>query len=94
MDAADSKAVTALVGDAFSTLAIQDPPYNLVAFEFRDIHDYVDWSRRWVRATHAVLSKNASCYVWLGADQNKGFQPLAVRCKRPFGDDFRPRVIP
>jgi len=58
-------------------LAIQDPPYNLVAFERRSIEEYIEWSRRWVQVTHAVLAQNASLYVWLGADQKAGFQPLA-----------------
>ena len=30
----------------------------------------------WVRNTDRILSSNASLYVWLGADQNNGFQPL------------------
>jgi site-specific DNA-methyltransferase (adenine-specific) len=77
LDATDAEAVAALVGEASPTLAIQDPPYNLVAFERRDIQGYMDWSRRWVRITHAVLADDASLYVWLGADQNDGFQPLA-----------------
>jgi site-specific DNA-methyltransferase (adenine-specific) len=77
LDASDANAIAALVGGAAPTLAIQDPPYNLVAFEQRSIEEYVDWSRQWVRATHDVLGKNASLYVWLGADQKDGFQPLA-----------------
>ena len=77
MDATDAKAVAALVDSSSPTLAIQDPPYNLVAFERRSIQEYIDWSRRWVQITHAVLADNASLYVWLGADQNGGFQPLA-----------------
>jgi site-specific DNA-methyltransferase (adenine-specific) len=30
-----------------------------------------------VRNTHDFLADDASLYVWLGADQNEGFQPLA-----------------
>lgn len=77
LDSTDAKAVAGLIGGASPTLAIQDPPYNLVAFERRSIEEYIDWSRCWVRITHAVLATNASLYVWLGADQNDGFQPLA-----------------
>ncbi len=77
LDATDSEAVSALVDGLSPTLAIQDPPYNLVAFERRSIQEYIDWSRCWVRITHAVLAEHASLYVWLGADQNDGFQPLA-----------------
>lgn len=77
LDATDSDAVTTLVGGSSPTLAIQDPPYNVVAFARRSIEEYIEWSRRWVRVTRAVLAENASLYVWLGADQNDGFQPLA-----------------
>lgn len=77
LDAADGQAIQRLVGCAHPTLAIQDPPYNLVAFGRRSVQDYIDWCRSWVRITHAILAENASLYVWLGADQNDGFQPLA-----------------
>jgi site-specific DNA-methyltransferase (adenine-specific) len=77
IDATDSPAVSRLVEATSPTLAVQDLPYNLVAFERRSIQEYVEWSRRWVRNVHAVLADNASMYVWLGADQNDGFQPLA-----------------
>lgn len=77
VDATDTRAIAALMGNAVPTLAIQDPPYNLVAFERRSIEEYVDWSRQWVRVTHDVLGRDASLYVWLGADQKDGFQPLA-----------------
>ena len=77
LDATDTMQVVKLVGESAPTLAIQDPPYNLVAFERRSIEEYIDWSKRWVQNTYAVLAKNASLYVWLGADQNDGFQPLA-----------------
>lgn len=77
IDATDAEAVARLVGDLAPTLAIQDPPYNLVAFETRSIQEYVAWSRRWVRTTHDILAADASLYIWLGADQTDGFQPLA-----------------
>ncbi|MEX2176264.1 MAG: site-specific DNA-methyltransferase [Pirellulaceae bacterium] len=77
LDATDADAVIRLVGKPLAVLAIQDPPYNLVAFEQRGIQDYIDWCRRWVRNTLSVLATDSSFYVWLGADQNDGFQPLA-----------------
>lgn len=77
LDATDAEAVIALVGGSSPVLAIQDPPYNVAAFARRSIEEYIDWSRRWVRITQAVLAENAALYVWLGADQNDGFQPLA-----------------
>ncbi|MCI0387572.1 MAG: site-specific DNA-methyltransferase [Acidobacteria bacterium] len=77
VDAEDSEAVVALVGGSSPTLAIQDPPYNLVAFARRTIDEYINWSRTWIRNTYEVLAKDSSLYVWIGADQNDGFQPLA-----------------
>jgi len=76
LDATDIEAIQRLVGGVGPTLAIHDPPYNLVAFARRSIEEYIDWSRRWIRASHVVLAPDASLYVWLGADQNNGFQPL------------------
>jgi len=55
---------------------VHDPPYNLVAFPCRSIEEYIDWCRQWVRNTTRLLASDASLYVWLGADQNAGFQPL------------------
>jgi site-specific DNA-methyltransferase (adenine-specific) len=77
LDAADPLAVAELVGPHRPTLAVHDPPYNLAAFQLRDIGEYIAWCRRWVQNTHAVLADDASLYIWLGADQNDGFQPLA-----------------
>lgn len=75
-DAADHDQMRALVADAKATLAIHDPPYNLVAFERRSIHEFIEWCRKWIRNTTDVTAPDASLYVWLGADQNDGFQPL------------------
>jgi site-specific DNA-methyltransferase (adenine-specific) len=91
LDATQSEAITALVGDSSPVLAIQDPPYNLVAFAQRSIEEYIDWSRRWVWITQAVLAENASLYVWLGADQNDGFQPLADFMVMMRQEPFTPR---
>jgi len=63
--------------DRKATLAIHDPPYNLVAFEERPLDSFMEWCAQWVRNTDRVLSSDSSLYVWLGADQNDGFQPLA-----------------
>jgi len=80
-----------LVGDSRPTLAIQDPPYNLVAFDVRNIAEYIQWCTLWVRNTHAVLADDASLYVWLGADQNHGFQPLADFMIMMRDEPFTPR---
>jgi site-specific DNA-methyltransferase (adenine-specific) len=91
LDAADLNAVGELVQDHRPALAIQDPPYNLAAFEVRGIDEYIEWCRRWVRTTNAVLARDASLYIWLGADQNEGFQPLADFMIMMRGEPFSPR---
>ncbi len=91
LDATDPEAITGLVGGASPALAIQDPPYNLVGFARRSIEEYIDWSRRWVRITQAILAENGSLYVWLGADQNDGFQPLADFMVMMRQEPFAPR---
>jgi site-specific DNA-methyltransferase (adenine-specific) len=64
------------MGQARATLAIHDPPYNLAAFEQRELEAYIGWCRQWVEHTAAILTPDSSLYVWLGADQKHDFQPL------------------
>jgi len=75
-DAADPDQVAKVMGADKATLAIQDPPYNLVAFEQRSVDEFARWCERWVRTTVSHLATDASLYVWLGADQKDNFQPL------------------
>ena len=76
LNAASPEQVRYLMGSQKASLAIQDPPYNLIAFEERPLQRFVEWCEQWVRNTEQILSADASLYVWLGADQNDGFQPL------------------
>ena len=76
LDATDGRAIQELMAGQRAQLAIHDPPYNLAAFELRSITEFIAWCRKWVRVTDDVLDSNASFCVWLGADQNDGFQPL------------------
>jgi len=91
IDATNTQAVIELAGETKSTLAIHDPPYNLVAFAVQDIGSYIAWCSQWIKLTHAVTTDNASLYVWLGADQNDGFQPLADFMILMRGESFQPR---
>ena len=75
-DANNLEQVKTLMAGQTATLAIHDPPYNFVAFDFRSVEEFIDWCRIWVRHTTMFLSQNSSLYVWLGADQKNGFQPL------------------
>jgi site-specific DNA-methyltransferase (adenine-specific) len=76
VDAGDLAEINRLMAGNRSTLAIQDPPYNLVAFERRTIQEYIQWCEQWVQVVLKQLADDSSLYVWLGADQNDGFQPL------------------
>jgi DNA modification methylase len=91
LDAGDGSSVAELIGGCGPTLAIHDPPYNLAAFDLRDIGQYIDWCRIWVRTTYRLLADDASLYVWLGADQNDGFQPLADFIIMMRGEKFSPK---
>src|SRR6201999_4261698 len=68
--------VATLVQDQRATLAVHDPPYNLVAFDEREIDAFLAWSKRWVANSIQQMTADSSLYVWLGADQRAGFQPL------------------
>jgi site-specific DNA-methyltransferase (adenine-specific) len=76
IDSSDSFSVASFMGTSVATLAIQDPPYNLVAFETRTIGEYIDWCRKWVSTSLRHMKQDCSLYIWLGADQRNHYQPL------------------
>jgi len=75
-DATNESQVRSLICNDHASLAIQDPPYNLIAFDLRNIDSFIEWCADWVRVSAQVMSPDAAFYVWLGADQNQHFQPL------------------
>jgi len=77
LDATEEIILEKLTGEETALLAIQDPPYNFVAFEEKDLSNFIDWCRKWVSITKRCLSGDSSLYIWLGADQNNHFQPFA-----------------
>jgi DNA modification methylase len=84
LDAGSERDIQELMQSSQAALAIQDPPYNVVAGNLNserlgrvELARYIDWSRKWVRHTYNALKDDSSLYVWLGADQNAGFQPFA-----------------
>jgi site-specific DNA-methyltransferase (adenine-specific) len=91
LDAANSIHIQRLMNGARATLAIHDPPYNLVAFEERELSEFISWCKRWVENTEAALTENSSLYVWLGADQTAGFQPLPDFMVMMRSTSLRPR---
>lgn len=91
LDATARDDVLRLMGGERAALAIQDPPYNLAVFQQRQVCDYLRWCREWVGNTEIALNDNGSLYVWLGADQNAGFQPLPDFMIMMRETPFRPR---
>jgi site-specific DNA-methyltransferase (adenine-specific) len=91
LDATSITAIQNLTGDENAKLAIQDPPYNFVAFEEKGLNNFIEWCRKWVEVTKSSLADDASFYIWLGADQNNHFQPFAdfIIMMRNFGFDSR-----
>jgi site-specific DNA-methyltransferase (adenine-specific) len=77
IDSVNSDQVKKMMGKESASLAIQDPPYNFVAFEEMKLSEFIHWCELWINITDKILNDNASLYVWLGADQNNHFQPLS-----------------
>jgi len=83
LDAASISDTKKLFGKEKAQLVINDPPYNVVVGNANtqnlskiNVNEYIEFSRKWVSNVITVLNKDASLYIWLGADQNDGFQPL------------------
>lgn len=76
IDATDSDSIKRIMGKEKAQLAIQDPPYNLAAFELRSVDRFIKWCEKWIQQTDNALDTDSSLYIWIGADQNNGFQPL------------------
>ena len=91
LDASQLKDVTQLLQGERAQLALHDPPYNLVAFEKRSLSEFIDWCRQWIDNSNRALATDASLYVWIGADQNEGFQPLPDFMLMMRDTGFRPR---
>jgi len=91
VDAVNREAVLSLCEGVCPSLALHDPPYNLVAFDSRSIDEYISWCKQWIAVSADVLAKDASLYVWLGADQTDGFQPLPDFMIMMRSMPFRPR---
>ena len=91
--AEDEPAIHRLMAGDRATLAVHDPPYNQVAFGQRPTTAFVDWCRGWLATSRAALTEDSSLYVWLGADQNNGFQPLPDFMLLMRETDFKTRSL-
>ena len=76
LDATSREDVTRLCGKEPARLAIQDPPYNFIAFDRKQSQEFVVWLRRVIKNTYETLAPDSSLYLWIGADQKNGFAPL------------------
>jgi DNA modification methylase len=83
LDATSLSDTKKLFGNEKVQLVINDPPYNVVVGNANtqslskiNIEEYIKFSRKWVSNVLSILDKEAAFYIWLGADQNDGFQPL------------------
>src|SRR6056297_748897 len=83
LDAGSADEVNRLFGSERADLMMNDPPYNITvggkrtgALPEDPLDMYMRFSRNWVRNSLAVMKNNSHFYIWLGADQKKGFQPL------------------
>jgi site-specific DNA-methyltransferase (adenine-specific) len=83
LDASKEQDIQKIMGKDKSVLAIQDPPYNIIVGNNNtsrlgkiSLEEYINWCKGWVMNTIMILKDDAHFYIWLGADQNEGFQPL------------------
>jgi len=75
-DASLKENILKIVGDEKVKLGIQDPPYNMIAFNLQKANKFVEWCKGWVDISYEILDDNSSLYVWLGADQKNHFEPF------------------
>lgn len=76
LDASDRNSVLNLMNSQKAALAIQDPPYNFIAFNSSASEEFVRWSSKWIDITGEITTGNSSLYVWLGADHKNHMEPL------------------
>lgn len=83
LDAVSTDDCTRISNNTKVDLFIQDPPYNIAVGNKNtqqlsrvNIDDYIEFSDNWIKNSVDLMSENSHLYVWLGADQKRGFQPL------------------
>lgn len=83
LDAANSEDVLKIFSGEKASLFIHDPPYNIEVggqntsqLSRIDIDEYISFSKKWVNNSISVMADNGHLYIWMGADQKRGFQPL------------------
>jgi len=76
IDSADESEIYKIMEGEKALLAVHDPPYNFVAFEEKQLNDFIEWSGKWINISFDILDNNSALYIWLGADQNNHYQPF------------------
>lgn len=76
LDASQKKEISNLFENEKASLALHDPPYNLVAFDVLDAKEFISWCKKWIILSDKNMRNNSSLYVWLGADQRNHFEPF------------------
>jgi DNA modification methylase len=99
LDATKENDIAKLFNGEKAKLIINDPPYNVIAGNKNtknigktSLDAYIEFSLRWLENTLKIMDGNSSLYIWLGADQNDGYQPLPdfMLMMRQF-QELRPR---
>lgn len=93
LDAASPEQVRLLADGESASLAIHDLPYNFIAFKQLRVDTFTEWCRQVVENTANCLGRDASLYLWLGADQKNGFAPLPEVMIMMRGSGFRSRSL-
>ena len=83
LDACKPDHLRRLMTNDKTKLVINDPPYNIELggrntsglFQIGS-EAYIDFSRVWLENIVQYMEKDSHLYIWMGADQSKGFQPL------------------
>jgi site-specific DNA-methyltransferase (adenine-specific) len=75
-DISNSEKVIQLFGKSKVKLSIQDPPYNFIAFTEKRNEEFIEWCKNWIKSNIDISAKDASFYIWLGADQSNNFEPF------------------
>jgi site-specific DNA-methyltransferase (adenine-specific) len=100
LDATDIYDVARIMKDDKSSLALNDPPYNVMVGNSKsgnlskvEIDKYITFSRKWVKNAVSFMNTNSHFYVWMGVDYKDNFQPLPdfMIMMREFNEDLQPR---
>ncbi len=93
IDIEDKNSIKKIMNGKKTSLSVQDPPYNFVAFKETNTQKFITWCKNWVSNIDFVLEQDSSFYVWLGADQKKGFSPLPEFMQMMKGTEFQSKSL-